>query len=177
MLAYFSFIRGLAFGIASFASAGIGDALAQTQDRVFQFGLIGDMPYTTVQQQEYQRLLAALNKAELAFVIHVGDFQNDPRGYYPNPAIGPIPCTDERYKAVYDSFQSVRHPFILTPGDNDWADCHLIRERAVDPLELLGKVRAMFFPQGRSLGQRTIPVEGQAEEPQYGKFRENLRWS
>src|SRR5207237_9142448 len=114
---------------------------------------------------------------ELAFVVHVGDFQNDPRGYYPNPAVGPIPCTDERYKAIYDSFQSVRHPFILTPGDNDWADCHLIRPSRVDPLELLAKVRGMIFPEGRSLGQRTIAVESQGKEPRYAKFRENLRWS
>ena len=35
----------------------------------------------------------------------------------------------------------------------------------------------MFFPDGRSLGQRTIPVESQAKDPQYAKFRENLRWS
>ena len=147
------------------------------QERAFQFGLIGDMPYTAVQQREYERVLEALNRTELAFVVHVGDFQNDPRGYYPNPAVGPIPCTDERYKAVYDSFQSVRHPFILTPGDNDWADCHLIREQAVDPLQLLAKVRAMFYPEGRSLGQRTIAVESQAADAQYGKFRENLRWS
>jgi hypothetical protein len=35
----------------------------------------------------------------------------------------------------------------------------------------------MFFPDGRSLGQRTIAVDSQAREPQFGKFRENLRWS
>lgn len=149
----------------------------QAQDHVFQFGLIGDMPYTNVQQREYQRVLAALNKAELAFVVHVGDFQNDPRGYYPNPALSPMPCTDARYQEVYDSFQSVRHPVVVTPGDNDWADCHLIRERQVDPLELLAKVRATYFPEGRSLGQRTITVDSQSQVPRYSRFRENLRWS
>jgi len=135
------------------------------------------MPYTGAQQQEYERVLAALNKAELSFVVHVGDFQNDPRGYYPNPAIGPEPCTDERYRAVYESFQSVRHPFVLTPGDNDWTDCHLIRDRSVDPLALLQKVRSMFYPDGRSLGQRTMQVESQSADAQFSKFRENLRWS
>jgi hypothetical protein len=147
------------------------------QDRPFQFGLIGDMPYTTVQQQEYQRVLVALNKADLAFVVHVGDFQNDPRGYYPNPAIGLLPCLDDNYKEIYDSFQSVRHPFILTPGDNDWADCFLVKDPKIDPLERLAKVRAMFFPPGQSLGQRSIPVESQAKDSQYAKFLENLRWS
>jgi hypothetical protein len=150
---------------------------AYAQDQAFQFGLIGDMPYTKVGAQEYQRVLAALNSTDLAFVVHVGDFQNDPRGYYPNQSLSDTLCTDDSYKAIYDSFQSVRHPFILTPGDNDWADCHLMRERKVDPLDLLAKVRTMFFPEGRSLGQRTISVESQAKTQQYGKFRENLRWS
>ncbi len=149
----------------------------QAQERAFQFALIGDMPYTKVAELEYQRVLAAVNKAELALVVHVGDFQNDPRGYYPNPASSLLPCLDDNYKAIYDSFQSVRHPVILTPGDNDWTDCHLVKEPKIDPLERLAKVRAMFFPEGRSLGQRTIPVESQAKDSRYAKFRENLRWS
>jgi hypothetical protein len=150
---------------------------SQSKNGLFQFGLIGDMPYTTVQEQQYQRVLAALNATDLAFVVHVGDTQNDPRGYYPNPAIGSLPCTDRNYQAIYDSFQSIRHPVILTPGDNDWADCHLVREPKVDPLERLVKVRSMFFPDDRSLGQRTMPVESQAKDAKFGKFRENLRWS
>jgi len=149
----------------------------QAQERAFQFALIGDMPYTKVAEQEYQRVLAALNAADLAFVVHIGDFQNDPRGYNPDPTISSMPCVDENYKAIYDSFQSVRHPFILTPGDNDWTDCHLLQAREVDSLERLAKVRSMFFPEGRSLGRRTIAVESQAKELQYAKFRENLRWS
>ena len=28
-----------------------------------------------------------------------------------------------RIAAILSSFQSIRHPFILTPGDNDWTDC------------------------------------------------------
>ena len=68
-----------------------------------------------------------------------------------------MPCTDESFKAVYHSFQSVRHPFILTPGDNDWTDCHGVEARKFDPLERLSKLRTMFFPDGRSLGQRTMP--------------------
>ena len=35
----------------------------------------------------------------------------------------------------------------------------------------------MFFPEGRSLGQRTMPIISQADDARYGKFRENLRWS
>jgi hypothetical protein len=164
------FIGATVWSLASLVSA-------QSQDQPFQFGLIGDMPYTYVQEKEYQNVLKALNAADLAFVVHVGDTQNDPRGYYPNPSIGSLPCTDENYKTIYESFQSVRHPFILTPGDNDWADCHLVREPKIDPLDRLAKVRAMFYPDGRSLGQRTIPVESQSKDAQFTKYRENLRWT
>jgi predicted phosphodiesterase len=155
----------------------VGLSNVNAQDRAFQFGLMGDTGYTTEDIEGFKRLLEAINSADLSFVVHVGDFENDGRAYTRNMSAGPMPCTDESFKAVYDSFQSIKHPFILTPGDNDWTDCHGVQARQFDPLELLTKVRAMFFPEGRSLGQRTMPVVSQAAAPQYGKFRENLRWS
>jgi hypothetical protein len=147
------------------------------QERAFDFALIGDMPYTKVQEQEYQRVIEALNAAELAFVAHIGDFQFDARPYNRNPETASMPCVDDNYKAILASFQSIRHPFILTPGDNDWTDCWHLQARKVDPLELLEKVRGMFFPEGRSLGQKPIAVKNQSTAPQFAKFRENLSWS
>jgi hypothetical protein len=153
-------------------------ALPQTNEPPFQFGLIGDMPYMKAQEGEFQRVIAALNAADLAFVIHVGDAQSSPGDYYSNPVAGSLPCTDQKYETLYRSFQSIRHPFILTLGDNDWTDCHLVREPRLDPLERLNKIRTMFYPEGATLGQRTIRVESQAQvHPQFAKFRENLRWS
>ena len=78
---------------------------------------------------------------------------------------------------MFEIFQGVRHPFVLTLGDNDWTDCVHLQARKVDPLDALAKVRARYYPDGRSLGQRTISVENQSSEPQFAKFRENLRWS
>jgi len=152
-------------------------AAANAQERAFDFGLIGDMPYTKVQEQEYQRVLVALNAADLAFVAHIGDFQFDATPYNRNPAIASMPCVDENYKAVHDSFQSIRHAFILTPGDNDWSDCWPLAAKKVDPLELLARIRTQFFPEGRSLGQKPIAVRNQSADPNFPKFRENLRWS
>ena len=88
-----------------------------------------------------------------------------------------IALLDDNYKAIYNSFQSVRHPFILTPGDNDWTDCHLGESPRLILWNAFGKVRAMFFPEGHGLGERTLPVESRAKDSQYAKFRENLRWS
>jgi hypothetical protein len=100
----------------------IGLSNVNAQDRAFQFGLMGDTGYTTEDIEGFKRLLAAVNSADLSFVVHVGDFENDGRAYTRNPSAGPMPCTDESFKTVYDSFQSVTHPFVLTPGDNDWTD-------------------------------------------------------
>ena len=47
------------------------NALPQADGQSFQFGLIGDMPYAKAQEQEFQRVLAALNAADLA--LPVGD--------------------------------------------------------------------------------------------------------
>jgi hypothetical protein len=163
--------------IGAVAIALLISSTAQAQERAFDFGVIGDMPYTKAQEREYQRVLAALNAADLAFVAHIGDFQFDARPYNQNPSLASMPCVDENYKAILDSFQSVRHPFILTPGDNDWTDCWPLQAKKVDPLELLARIRAMFFPEGRSLGQRTIVVRNQSSDPAFAKFRENLRWT
>jgi hypothetical protein len=166
-------IRMIAVAIALLAAI----TAANAQQRAFDFALIGDMPYTKVQEQEYQRVLAALNSNDLAFVAHIGDFQFDATPYNRNPAIASMPCVDENYKAVYDSFQSIRHAFILTPGDNDWSDCWPLAAQKVDPIALLAKVRTMFFPEGKSLGQKPIAVRNQSTDPDFSKYRENLRWT
>lgn len=75
-------------------------AAADAQSRTFDFAVIGDMPYTKVQEREYQRVLDVLNTTELAFVAHVGDFQFDARPYNRNPATASMPCVEENYKAA-----------------------------------------------------------------------------
>ncbi len=146
----------------------------QVQAQKFQFAAIGDTGYSRKSEEEFSRMIAAMNKEDLAFVVHVGDFEADPRPYQRNPSAISMPCTDESYRKVLAQFQESRHPFIMTPGDNDWTDCHLLK---IDPLERLAKVRETFFPSGSSLGQRTIAVESQAKDSKHGKFRENLMWS
>jgi hypothetical protein len=110
-------------------------------------------------------------------VVHVGDFEADPRPYQQNPDKITMPCTDENLQRVLATFQKSVNPFILTPGDNDWTDCHLVKARQFDPMERLAKVREMFFPEGRSLGQKTIAVDSHAKETDFKNYRENLMWS
>jgi hypothetical protein len=152
-------------------------SVADAQSQKFQFAAIGDTAYSKRGEQEFDRMIAAMNREPLAFVVHVGDFEADPRPYARNPDKISMPCTDESFARVLASFQRSAHPLVLTPGDNDWTDCHLLKARNVDPLERLAKLRGMFFPEGRSLGQRTMAVDSQAKEQGFVRFRDNLTWT
>jgi hypothetical protein len=168
-----TFSAALVAAVVSLAFVGIVDA----QSQKFQFGVIGDTSYSKVAEQEFDRLMSALNKESLAFLVHVGDFEADPRPYERSPDKITMPCTDENLQRVLATFQKSTNPFILTPGDNDWTDCHEVKARKFDPMERLAKVREMFFPEGRSLGQKTIAVDSQANDSGFKQYRENLMWS
>ena len=163
----------LVSAVVSFAFVSIANA----QNQKFQFAIIGDTSYSQVGEQEFDRMMAALNKETLAFIVHVGDFEADPNPYERNPDKITMPCTDENFQRVLATFQKSVNPFILTPGDNDWSDCLKLKARKFDPMERLAKVREMFFPDGRSLGQKTIAVDSQAKEAGFKQYRENLMWS
>ena len=149
---------------------------AQAQGVRFEFALIGDAPYDGRQERQFPNVMKEINAADLAFVVHDGDFQWDGAGWN-EKAGGMPPCSDATFEDRLRLAQSSRHPFIFTPGDNDWTDCHRSKPRPYDPLERLAKVRKMFFQGDHSLGQRTIRLTRQSENPQYAKFRENARWA
>ncbi len=54
---------------------GIGAA----QPTRFEIGLIGDLPYSGEDEAKFPNLMQAMNEANLAFVVHVGDIETDPR--------------------------------------------------------------------------------------------------
>jgi hypothetical protein len=143
----------------------------------FDFGVVGDIPYTRAQEAEYARVMSHMNARELAFVAHIGDMMFDPRPYERDPSLARMPGSDENYAFVLGTFQSCRHPLVLTPGDNDWSDVVQYKKVKMDPLERLQKLRAMFYPKGRSLGQRTMALESQAQDPAFAKYVENQTWA
>ena len=149
----------------------------EIQGARFEFALIGDVPYDGRQERQFPNVMKEINAAaELAFVVHDGDFQWDGAGWN-EKAGGMPPCSDATLENRLQLAQSSRHPFIFTPGDNDWTDCHRSKPRAYDPLERLAKLRQMFFPGDHSLGQRTLRLTRQSEDSRYSQFRENVRWS
>ena len=140
------------------------------------FALIGDMPYNGKQRKEFVNLLNALNMEDLAFVTHDGDLWFDGIAWKETTE-GLPPCADETFQDRLNLTKNSKHPLILTPGDNDWADCYRAKPRTYDPLERLAKLRAMFFKGDHSLGQRTIKLTRQSENSKFAKFRENVRWT
>ena len=101
-------VRVLAIAVAMI----IAMVFSQAQAQQFQFAAIGDTGYSKKSEEEFSRMIAAMNKEKLAFVVHVGDFVADPRPYQRNPAAISMPCTDESYQKVlaqFHEFQSSVH--------------------------------------------------------------------
>lgn len=150
-------------GCAAFSVPNEGRSLGQA----FEFGLIGDQQYDKKSEAKFPHLMSELNQSDLAFVVYVGDFRAGRAG----------PCSDELFDRRKEEFHASKHPFIYTPGDNEWTDCHSGRAGGYDPVERLAKLRKVFFQGDQSLGQCTLQLTRQSNDPKYAKFRENVRWT
>ncbi|WP_426574543.1 hypothetical protein [Aquihabitans sp. McL0605] len=136
-------------------AAVLGLALVLGLSGCYRVALFGDMPYSTSQEGDYQRLLQAVNDADVTFSAHVGDFQASTSN-----------CTDAVVQKNIDWFDSLDHPLIFTPGDNDWTDCSA-------PTTRLARLRTMIYRDTgtASRGRTTRPLTSQPGYP------ENARWT
>ena len=132
---------------------------------IFEFALIGDAPYNAAQRDKVIAMIQEMNREKLAFVVHDGDFKS-----------GSTLCDDETFHDRFRIFQLSAHPFVFVAGDNEWTDCHRANNGGYDPLERLARLREMFFSGDQSLGERTLKLARQSDEPDYPLYRENLRW-
>src|SRR4051812_5317890 len=121
----------------------------------FSFAAIGDVPYEPVASghqvypvPQYERLIANINsEPSIDFTIHIGDIK-----------AGNTLCEDNVYANNLAYFNSFQNPVILTPGDNEWTDCHRANNGSMDPLERLALIRTLFFDGNKSLGQNPVPL-------------------
>lgn len=151
-----------------------GDDHGHTEGKAaFEFALIGDTPYfssadPSVEYPPFDNLVAELNRERgLQWVMHAGDIKN-----------GSTVCSDELFYDRLQRFNQIRKPFIYTPGDNEWTDCHRINNGEYQPLERLGMLREVFFAEpGMTIGGRSMRVESQAQTSGYEEFPENVRWT
>ncbi|MBI4538882.1 MAG: hypothetical protein HY704_05140 [Gemmatimonadetes bacterium] len=130
----------------------------------FAFGVFGDGPYRAWEIGRFRHVIEDASRADLQWFLHVGDIL-----WYP--------CSNEAYADRLEAMNSLGHPVVYTPGDNEWADCHEDIAGAFQPLDRLQRIRTTFFANPRSsLGARVMRVESQSEDPDFTEFVENARW-
>lgn len=149
------------------AMAGNGQSVNGSSKNPLTLAVIGDTPYGAEQIERFPALVADVNDdPKVRLVLHLGDVKS-----------GSSPCTDERLELSRDLYDTFKDPFVLTPGDNDWTDCHRAAAGGYLPTERLDAVREIFYPQpGRTLGGRSKRVLTQADQPGFGAFVENQLW-
>ncbi|HZQ79879.1 MAG TPA: hypothetical protein VFE55_21295 [Acidimicrobiia bacterium] len=147
-------------------TAPAGEVGPPAPGRPFQIGLIGDTGYTQPQDGVLDAVIAQMNAAPPAFVVHDGDIKD------PTTA-----CTDERFEAVKAQFNNSVAPFVFTPGDNEWMDCDNVgttpNVAPIDADNRLDELRELFFHDDASLGVNRLPVTTQRP----AGYPENARWT
>jgi hypothetical protein len=150
-------LRVAVFALALFACSG---AAAD-----FSFALLGDTQYGVGEEIAFVDMLRDIDREELAFVVHVGDFKN-----------GWTSCGDPVFAQRRAEFDASAHAFVYLPGDNEWTDCHRTFAGGYDPLERLAALRARFFGGVKSLGRAPLDLTRQSDNPAAPQFPEHMRW-
>lgn len=150
------------------AGAAPGDPVKPSSTAPTTLAVIGDMPYGPAKVAEFPTLISRINADPgVDLVAHLGDVKG-----------GSTVCSDEYFAQIRALFDTFQDPFLFTPGDNDWTDCHRSNNGAYFPLERLAAVRQTFFPvPGQSLGINKLQVLTQANDPGYRDYVENQMWT
>jgi hypothetical protein len=152
-------IRAALVAGAAAALLAAAPAWAGREDTV---AIIGDTPYGDEQIAGFPNDIAEINAdPEVRRVIHLGDIKN-----------GSSRCDDSYFAARFADFETFDDPFVYTPGDNEWTDCHRANNGGYVPTERLAALKLLFFPQpGRTLGVKEAKVDYQSRA-----FPENVAW-
>lgn len=144
--------------------------VARAISEPFEFALIGDLPYgVKIGEKDHasEKLFKHLNQQPLSWVIHVGDIKT-----------GGSTCSDEMLLDRKARFDTIQHPFVFTPGDNEWTDCHRALAGSFDPLERLNKLREIFYSEEELIDlKKTLKLTSQSEaQDNFADFKENFHW-
>lgn len=123
--------------------------------------VIGDIPYGDAQIAAFPAEVGEINAdPAVRRVVHLGDIKN-----------GSSRCDDAYFAARRADFETFEDPFVYTPGDNEWTDCHRANNGGYVPTERLAKLREVFFDKpGHTLGGHAH-VRAQSRA-----FPENVMW-
>ena len=173
-------VTALLFTVGSVVLSGTMFSMAQAENNKhpqhrgqgkFEFALIGDTPYGVEPGQHYlafDKLVKDINKhRKIKWVLHAGDIKG-----------GSSLCSDEMFYDRLSRYNQFNKPVILTPGDNEWTDCHRPKAGEYQPLERLEKLREVFFPvAGQTIGGRNMTIKTQAHLAGFEEFPENVMWT
>lgn len=170
-------------------------------ERAHAVAVFGDSPYGTspadaAEFSSTPAFIDAINAdREVSLALHVGDIHS-----------GSQYCTEAYNRSVYNLWTRFQVPLVYTPGDNEWADCHKVKEgggawnaatgqidykrdasgnlinfMGGDPVANLDLVRSIFFVNpGYSLGaHRHVHTQARAfgqSHPSDAKYVENVMW-
>src|SRR6185503_18339824 len=147
-----------------------GNPLNTGSKEAYTLAVIGDTPYGPEKRASFPALTELMNNdPKVDIVVHLGDIK----------AGSSSPCTDEYFADIRSLFDQFKDPFVYTPGDNEWTDCHVASKNngLYTPTERLEAVRALFFPvPGQTLGGRKKQVLTQADDPANSAYVENAMW-
>jgi hypothetical protein len=167
-------------------------------DKPVTIAVIGDMPYGTSPTDTAQFTInpafitAINNDVSVSVVLHAGDIHS-----------GKEYCTEAYDRSIFNQWSAFKAPVIYTPGDNEWSDCHKVKQgggrttftidyqsaggnllsyAGGDPVTNLQLVRSIFFANpGKSLGINAVALHSQAKEfdpayPSDSAYVENVWW-
>jgi hypothetical protein len=128
----------------------------------FDVALLGDMPYGTDREPAYERLISDVNAYRPLFAVHIGDTKS-----------GSTRCDDSQAVKTLGYFSRFAMPLIYSIGDNEWTDCMRSNNGAFDPLGRLSLIRKTFFTTSESLGNTSMTLMRQSDNPDYKLYSEN----
>ena len=131
------------------------------------FALIGDVPYERAVEAKFDHVIESINAApHVRFVVHTGDVK-----------AGSERCDDALLQKRFNQFQKLKDGVTVTPGDNDWTDCHRTNNGNYLPTDRLAKSREIYYPvPGMTSGQCSFPVRTQAATAGFDQYVENMMW-
>jgi hypothetical protein len=165
-------MQTLRYAVASFVLAvpfivAAQPAIVDGSQARASFALIGDVPYGLAEEPKFDRVIESIHATPaVRLVVHTGDVKQ-----------GSERCDDSVFARRFAQFQRFAVGFVVTPGDNDWTDCHRVSNGSYLPTERLARFRQMFYPQpGLTTGGKPFAVATQAADPAWAEFVEHQMW-
>jgi hypothetical protein len=130
----------------------------QSQNSDFAFVLIGDTPYSALDEFSAAKVLQEASVGA-SFTIHVGDIKS-----------GRESCSDTLLSRRLKLLDTSPIPLIYLPGDNEWVDCRRTEDSPFDAANRLQFIRREAFGTQYSFGTKKLTTQGQTDFPEHRQW-------